>query len=430
MSICSRCGTEATPTDRFCKKCGQRFDVNDADFALAERAPAYVPPTGAPWASAAGEAADAGGSSNGLEPAAVSTPRGATSAAVATATAPTVARLLVRHVSSPSPADIHEFALDGHDIAIGRSPSCDIRLEGDQLISRRHALLRYDGERYSIVDLSSSNGTFVNDVEITEAQPLATGDRILLGEHEVVYSTEPASDAATVAGAHLRELAPARVPTPKTGPIAAALPPTDVVARPANGTALLEPELAEPTIPKSDLPTDELEAGTDLPSADGAAPAATPGDAEGAPELAPEPLTTLMPTVSASAGAGDLDAVRAQVTGLVATVEALAQRADDADHQTDQWRAALVEVRERLTALITDVQRTTSDPDDAEDLTPLLHTLRLAADNPRHVDYMMQLADSAGDILAALEQRQQQRTAPTDTLNALTTLRAWLYRLG
>lgn len=259
MSMCSRCGTEAAPTDRFCKRCGQRFDVNDSDFALAERAPLYVPASGMSWpASASSPSTAVGGAApvppaGDLQPAASPASGGLTSGvAVTTATIPAVARLLVRPVSSVDPAESREYALDGHDIAIGRSPSCDIRLEGDQLISRRHALLRYDGERYTVVDLGSSNGTYVNDVEITEAHPLADGDRILLGEHELAYTTGPASASAIAVGAPAVERVTARVPAPKTEPHAMALPPTDVAPRPATSDGLPEPELSEPTIPKSE----------------------------------------------------------------------------------------------------------------------------------------------------------------------------------
>ena len=71
-----------------------------------------------------------------------------------------------------------EFLLDGRDIAIGRAPSCDIVLAGDQLASRRHALLRLRGESYTVVDLGSSNGTYVNDEEIHAETPLNDGDRV------------------------------------------------------------------------------------------------------------------------------------------------------------------------------------------------------------------------------------------------------------
>jgi pSer/pThr/pTyr-binding forkhead associated (FHA) protein len=446
MSICSRCGTEAAPTDRFCKKCGQRFDVRDADFARAERAPVYVPATPVSWqsdvpASSVVSHASATSAASMLEggPRPSASPiSGGSAVAVAVATVPAVARLLVRSVSSSDPADVREYALDGHDVAIGRSPSCDIRLEGDQLISRRHALMRYDGERYTIVDLGSSNGTYVNDVEITEAHPLAEGDRMLLGEHELVYSTTPASATAAMAGAHLREAIPMRTPAPRTEPhpIAVLLP--DAVPQPSSDASLMDLEPAEPTIPKSDLTaTESIDVPSDAPrdtlKALPEMPEVWPNasDMPDAPSTSGVPGTSDAPTVLAPvAPGGDLENFHAQVTRLMATVDGLAQRTEQADRQAEQWHAALGEVRERLTGLINELQRVASDADEDEELAPLTRVVRQAADNPRHVDYMMQLADSAGDILAVLELRQARQSAPLELLNALTTLRAWIYRLG
>jgi hypothetical protein len=330
----------------------------------------------------------------------------ATNGTAASGAVHAVARLLVRPVNSPNLSDIREFALDGHNIAIGRSPSCDIVLEGDQLISRRHALLRYDGERYTIVDLGSSNGTFINDVEITEAYSLAEGDRILLGEHELVYSMTPASPNASLTGGRPEVISPGRGPAPKTEPHPAVLlPPTDQEHQTGGPAPLTDPEPAEPTIPKSDLVASD-------PSS------AASADAD-------------PPTIElAAASVGELDAVREQVAQLMAAVEMLARHADEADRQVEQRRATIEEVRERLTGLINDLQRTTSDADDGEELSPLIRVLRQAADNPRHVDYMMQLADSSGEILAKLEARQARQQAPVETLNALVALRSWLYRLG
>jgi hypothetical protein len=80
-----------------------------------------------------------------------------------------VGRLVVRPLPGKSGGQTRETPLDGRDIAIGRSPTCDVMLEDDQLVSRRHALLRYNGSEYTIVDLGSSNGTFLNEEEIHAA---------------------------------------------------------------------------------------------------------------------------------------------------------------------------------------------------------------------------------------------------------------------
>ncbi|HEV7557767.1 MAG TPA: FHA domain-containing protein, partial [Kofleriaceae bacterium] len=45
-------------------------------------------------------------------------------------------------------------------IVIGRSHSCEVFLD-DQQVSRRHAEIRADGDRLTIVDLGSHNGTLL-----------------------------------------------------------------------------------------------------------------------------------------------------------------------------------------------------------------------------------------------------------------------------
>lgn len=65
---------------------------------------------------------------------------------------------------------------------IGRSSACEVRLV-DATVSRRHAEIRYLGDRWMLVDLGGANGTWLNDVRLDAetATPLAPGDRIGVG---------------------------------------------------------------------------------------------------------------------------------------------------------------------------------------------------------------------------------------------------------
>ncbi len=80
-----------------------------------------------------------------------------------------------------------EFLLKKPDISIGRAPSNDIALSGDQLASRRHALIHFDGVNYVIRDLVSANGTYINGVELRSPTPLSNGDHVGVGEHELIF---------------------------------------------------------------------------------------------------------------------------------------------------------------------------------------------------------------------------------------------------
>lgn len=69
----------------------------------------------------------------------------------------------------------------GRSYVMGREKSCDIRIV-DTLLSREHCRLDWDPEtQWSIVDLDSRNGTFVNDAHVSHRRRLKDRDRIRLG---------------------------------------------------------------------------------------------------------------------------------------------------------------------------------------------------------------------------------------------------------
>jgi two-component system NtrC family sensor kinase len=75
----------------------------------------------------------------------------------------------------------------------GRDGNNDLQLH-DSEVSRFHAELRQDGEGIKVVDLESSNGTFVNGERTTSVQ-LTSGDRIRLGKTHIVMKENGSDDA-------------------------------------------------------------------------------------------------------------------------------------------------------------------------------------------------------------------------------------------
>ena len=71
---------------------------------------------------------------------------------------------------------------------IGRADDNHIRLMSPT-VSRKHALVTKSTSKFTLKDLDSRSGTFVNDEKITECA-LADGDRIKLGEVELIFRTE------------------------------------------------------------------------------------------------------------------------------------------------------------------------------------------------------------------------------------------------
>ena len=68
---------------------------------------------------------------------------------------------------------------------IGRGKDADIRLP-DERVSRQHASLKWSGSGFALVDLQSTNGTFVNGGRAASIR-LLDGDRIRIGPHDLQY---------------------------------------------------------------------------------------------------------------------------------------------------------------------------------------------------------------------------------------------------
>lgn len=80
----------------------------------------------------------------------------------------------------PQTGAVQEYVLtEGSTATIGRQAGNDICIP-EQHVSRQHAVINYRDGIFMITDLGSANGTFVNDRQLTEAFPLASGDVIRL----------------------------------------------------------------------------------------------------------------------------------------------------------------------------------------------------------------------------------------------------------
>jgi pSer/pThr/pTyr-binding forkhead associated (FHA) protein len=76
------------------------------------------------------------------------------------------------------------FLLDGDLTTVGRHPSSDIFLD-DVTVSRKHAEFVREGTVFSVRDVGSLNGTYVNRQRI-DSSPLATGDEVQVGKFRLV----------------------------------------------------------------------------------------------------------------------------------------------------------------------------------------------------------------------------------------------------
>jgi len=76
-------------------------------------------------------------------------------------------------------------SLGPEPVLIGRDPQNDLVLD-DRRVSRKHAEVRLRLGRYTLYDLQSTNGTYVNGRRVAE-RVLDDGDKISIGGLEIVY---------------------------------------------------------------------------------------------------------------------------------------------------------------------------------------------------------------------------------------------------
>ena len=79
-----------------------------------------------------------------------------------------------------------QYLLKQPKMEVGRRPSSDVCLD-DASVSSIHAHLLHQNDEWKVLNLLSSNGTFVNGKKVTE-QTLVAGDRVAFGGSEFVFA--------------------------------------------------------------------------------------------------------------------------------------------------------------------------------------------------------------------------------------------------
>jgi hypothetical protein len=163
---CSQCGRPNPEGARFCAHCGSPLPRTAGGERPGEST-STISLGG--WESTETEAAD--------EPAADATATEALPAGTAL--------LVVRR----GPNAGSRFLLDSELTTAGRHPESDIFLD-DVTVSRRHAEFYRQGERFTVRDVGSLNGTYVNRERIEESG-LNAGDEVQVGKFRLVFLTNP-----------------------------------------------------------------------------------------------------------------------------------------------------------------------------------------------------------------------------------------------
>jgi len=90
------------------------------------------------------------------------------------------------------------LALDRDRFTLGRSSGNELCYPEDTGLSRQHLALERNGDVWSVSDLNSKNGTFVNGVRITEPFVLGPNDRVTAGHLILEFAEKESAPANTV----------------------------------------------------------------------------------------------------------------------------------------------------------------------------------------------------------------------------------------
>ena len=138
--------------------------------------------------------------------------------------------------TGPTPGAI--FTLEGDQLTIGRDSTNEVSIN-DAEVSRRHARLTFQGGKYVLEDLGSTNGTFVNGQRLAGPRVLKAGEVVSFGEQIVlVFEVSSSDPGATMvsprAAAVPSSSRPASPPPPPPAEYAGSVPSSPAVSAPAS----------------------------------------------------------------------------------------------------------------------------------------------------------------------------------------------------
>ena len=101
-----------------------------------------------------------------------------------------------RLVAVSGPMAGRSFTLDARPVRLGRDYANDLHLR-DLGVSRQHCVIEPQDEGFSVRDLGSLHGTFVNGVAVREHR-LAHGDFLTVGDSAFLFQTEEPEDTGSM----------------------------------------------------------------------------------------------------------------------------------------------------------------------------------------------------------------------------------------
>ena len=175
MPYCTQCGHQNPDQARFCSQCGTRLESvggTGESSVVDSSATITFGVGGGTGGNAVVPASESGDDRDRLA---------ADDAAAVDALPGNSALLVVQR----GPGAGSRFLLDQDVVTAGRHPDSEIFLD-DITVSRQHVEFRRGPQGYTVADVGSLNGTYVNRDRIEHSE-LTNGDEVQVGKFRLVY---------------------------------------------------------------------------------------------------------------------------------------------------------------------------------------------------------------------------------------------------
>ena len=98
-------------------------------------------------------------------------------------------KLILTAINAPAPL---QLVIDRSEYRIGKNPDMEGVVTFNKFIGRMHCMILKNGSGFSVVDLNSKNGTFINQSRLSPQQPygLITGDVLRLANSDFQVSIQ------------------------------------------------------------------------------------------------------------------------------------------------------------------------------------------------------------------------------------------------
>jgi len=122
---------------------------------------------------------------------------------------------MASHLEIWKPSGRELITLSGQRVTVGKASTNIVSLKDDSTVSRLHAVLENLGFAWSVRDVGSRNGTYLNGEKISAERVLRSGDELRVGKSRLIFWEVQEGDETT-GGEETISAAPAQLPPPLT----------------------------------------------------------------------------------------------------------------------------------------------------------------------------------------------------------------------